>query len=170
VKVSFHLALPRDAASVPVTRRLIAQALRVVGVEPDTVSDVEIALSEACANVLRHAQVGDAYEVHAGFDQQRAFLEIIDQGAGFDAAAHASPADDSDITADADAESGRGVALMRALMDRVHFETRSGDGTSVMLEKRLRFLPDSPLKQLSASAPPTVVPTVTPDTQAEPMA
>ena len=68
---------------MPVTRRLIAQALRVVGVEPDTVSDVEIALSEACANVLRHAQVGDSYEVRAGFDQERAFLEIIDQGAGF---------------------------------------------------------------------------------------
>ena len=68
---------------MPVTRRLIAQALRVVGVEPDTVSDVEIALSEACANVLRHAQIGDSYEVRAGFDQERAFLEIIDQGAGF---------------------------------------------------------------------------------------
>ena len=88
MQVSFHLALPRDEASVPVTRRLIAQALRVVGVEPDTVSDVEIALSEACANVLRHAQVGDSYEVRAGFDQERAFLEIIDQGAGWRDTSH----------------------------------------------------------------------------------
>jgi serine/threonine-protein kinase RsbW len=125
---------------VPVTRRLIAQALRVVGVEPDTVSDVEIALSEACANVLRHAQVGDAYEVRAGFDQERAFLEIIDQGAGFDSSATRA--------ADDDAESGRGVALMRALMDKVHFESKAGDGTSVVLEKRLRFLPDSPIQQM----------------------
>jgi serine/threonine-protein kinase RsbW len=140
VLVSFHLALPRDEASVPVTRRLIAQALRVVGVEPDTVSDVEIALSEACANVLRHAQVGDSYEVRAGFDQERAFLEIIDQGAGL--------ADTSSLEPDDDAESGRGVTLMRALMDRVHFETRTGDGASVILEKRLRFLPDSPLQAL----------------------
>lgn len=125
---------------MPVTRRLIAQALRVVGVEPDTVSDVEIALSEACANVLRHAQIGDSYEVRAGFDQERAFLEIIDQGAGL--------GDTSTRTADDDAESGRGLALMRALMDRVHFETRTGDGASVVLEKRLRFLPDSPLHSL----------------------
>lgn len=125
---------------MPVTRRLIAQALRVVGVDPDIVSDVEIALSEACANVLRHAQAGDAYEVRAGFDQRRAFLEIIDQGAGF--------ADTSGPQAADDAESGRGVALMRALMDKVHFESRIGDGASVMLEKTLRFLPDSPLQAL----------------------
>lgn len=156
---------------MPVTRRLIAQALRVVGVEPDTVSDVEIALSEACANVLRHAQVGDAYEVRAGFDQERAFLEIIDQGAGFDAAASGRAEDD--------AESGRGVALMRALMDKVHFESRTGDGTSVVLEKRLRFLPDSPIKQMRpigtastvGTAPaPTLLEPTTPDPQAEPTA
>ncbi|HEX4428222.1 MAG TPA: ATP-binding protein [Frankiaceae bacterium] len=151
MQVSFHLALPRDEASVPVTRRLIAQALRVVGVEPDTISDVEIALSEACANVLRHAKVGDAYEVRAGFDQERAFLEIIDQGSGFDDAAAGQP--------DEDAESGRGVALMRALMDRVHFESRTGDGSSVVLEKRLRFLPNSPIQQMRPLAVTPVVET-----------
>jgi serine/threonine-protein kinase RsbW len=169
VQVSFHLSLPRDEASVPVTRRLVAQALRVVGVEPDTVSDVEIAVSEACANVLRHAQVGDSYEVRAGFDQERAFLEIIDQGAGFDLS--------SQVEAHDDAESGRGVTLMRALMDRVHFESRIGDGASVVLEKRLRFLPNSPLKALVGAAPvDTVHPDSSPpsaeiaDPQAEPTA
>lgn len=128
------------------TRRLVAEALRVVGVEPDTVSDVEIAVSEACANVLRHAQVGDSYEVRAGFDQERAFLEIIDHGEGFDLSSHVEARDD--------AESGRGVALMKALMDRVHFESRIGDGSSVVLEKRLRFLPNSPVKTLRPVAPP----------------
>jgi serine/threonine-protein kinase RsbW len=164
-----------------VTRRLIAQALRVVGVEPDTVSDVEIAVSEACANVLRHAQVGDSYEVHAGFDTQRAFLEIIDQGSGFADIARDRPDDD--------AESGRGVTLMRALMDKVRFEKRSGDGASVVLEKSLRFLPNSPLQTMrqvtrpasgaprqtpssSPSSSPSTAPTTLPieDTQAEPKA
>ena len=143
---------------MPVTRGLITQSLRVVGVEPDTVSDVEIALSEACANVLRHAKVGDAYEVCAGFDQQRAFLEIIDQGAGFDAASSEHPDDD--------AESGRGVALMRALMDKVHFESRTGDGSSVVLEKRLRFLPNSPIQQMRPPGSSSELP----DPQAEPTA
>jgi len=141
---------------VPVTRRLIAQALTVVGVEPDTVSDVEIALSEACANVLRHAKVGDAYEVRAGFDQQRAFLEIIDQGGGFDDAVAGQTPED--------AESGRGVTLMRALMDKVQFESKAGNGSAVLLEKRLRFLPDSPIQRMRPLEPPAT------DPQAEPTA
>lgn len=144
MQVSFQLALPREEASVPITRRLIAEALRVVGVEPDTISDVEIALSEACANVLRHAQAGDAYEVRAGFDDRSAFLEIIDQGIGFAEL-------DGDADASDDAESGRGVALMKALMDVVRFETRQGgDGNSVVLEKRLQFRSGSPIERLRA--------------------
>lgn len=146
MQVSFRLALPREAASVPITRRLIAQALKVVGVEPETVSDVEIAISEACANVLRHAKTGDAYEVLAGFDDTRAFLEIIDEGGGFEVPPNDQPA------AAADAESGRGVALMRALMDDVRFETRHGERNSVILEKRLEFRPGSPMESLSQPA------------------
>ena len=125
---------------MPVTRRLIAQALEVVGVDPDTISDVEIALSEACSNVLRHTEAGDSYEVHAGFDESRAFLRVVDQGPGFDST-------NSPVAAD-DAESGRGVVLMKALMDVVRFESRSGDGTSVILEKKLTFLPGAVVEQL----------------------
>jgi serine/threonine-protein kinase RsbW len=146
VQVSFRLALPREEASVPVTRRLIAQALEVVGVDPDTISDVEIALSEACANVLRHAKAGDAYEVRAGFDDQRAFLEIIDEGVGFEA-----DADNQPVASD-DAESGRGVALMKALMDVVRFESHKGDGNSVILEKQLRFKPGAPIEKFQQRA------------------
>jgi serine/threonine-protein kinase RsbW len=130
---------------------------------------VEIALSEACANVLRHAQVGDSYEVRAGFDTQRAFLEIIDQGGGIPDTEHV-PAED-------DAESGRGVTLMRALMDKVRFESRSGDGASVVLEKTLTFLPNSPLTTMEqVSTPPASVtrptesPSEIPDATAEPTA
>jgi serine/threonine-protein kinase RsbW len=147
VQVSFQLALPREEASVPITRRLIAQALKVVGVEPDTVSDVEIALSEACANVLRHAQTGDAYEVRAGFDEERAFLEIIDRGVGF-------PELDGAAGASDDAESGRGVTLMRALMDVVRFEKRHGDSNSVVLEKQLQFGAGSPIELLRPDGQP----------------
>jgi len=143
VQVAFQLSLPRDEASVPLTRRLISQALEVVGVEADTISDMEIALSEACANVLRHANFGDAYQVRAGFDESRAFLEVIDEGEGLapDRPELAKAADD--------AESGRGIALMRALMDDVRFESRSGDGSSVILEKRLQWRPGSPVDRMN---------------------
>jgi serine/threonine-protein kinase RsbW len=149
VQVSFQLSLPRDEASVPLTRRLIAQALEIVGVEADTISDVEIALSEACANVLRHAQVGDAYEVRAGFNEERAFLEVIDQGEGFDPDARPP---EGQLVGD-EAESGRGVMLMRALMDKVSFESHKGDGNSVILEKKLQWRPDAPIEHFKHPVP-----------------
>jgi serine/threonine-protein kinase RsbW len=148
VQVSFQLSLPRDEASVPLTRRLIAQALEIVGVEADTISDVEIALSEACANVLRHAKTGDLYEVRAGFNEDRAFLEIIDQGEGFDPD---TKAPEGQLVGD-EAESGRGVMLMRALMDKVRFESRQGDGNIVILEKRLQWRSDAPIEHLKHPA------------------
>jgi serine/threonine-protein kinase RsbW len=165
--VSFHLSLPRDEASVPITRRLIAQSLDVVGVERDTISDLEVALSEACANVLRHAQVGDVYEVLAGFDEERAFLEVVDQGEGFDPETLASAAGDQGAPGvDADAESGRGVALMRALMDEVHFQrretTEGAPGSSVVLEKRLQWRPDAVTRHLSQGPTPSALAGATP--------
>ena len=130
---------------MPVTRKLIAQALEVVGVERETISDVEVALSEACSNVLRHTRAGDIYEVRAGFDEHRAFLEILDQGPGLgEHSEFTAPADDS--------ESGRGLTLMKALMDSVRFESRRGDGHSVILEKRLTFRPGAPVEKLRSPA------------------
>ena len=48
------------------------------------------------------------------------------------------------------AESGRGIQLMRALVDRVAFESRPEAGMIVHLEKRLEFTPDSPMRPLLA--------------------
>ena len=59
------LFLPRDAASVPVSRQVLAGCLDTLGVTPDTRTDIALALSEACGNVIRHAGPGDEYEVTA---------------------------------------------------------------------------------------------------------
>jgi serine/threonine-protein kinase RsbW len=51
-----------------------------------------------------------------------------------------------------DAESGRGVALMHALMDQVRFTSEPEKGTIVHLVKRLEFDDDSPTRQLMLAA------------------
>ena len=63
------LALPRDNQSVPVARRVLKNSLQVLGVRADVVSDIELALTEACTNVLDHAGDADEYEVSAGVEQ-----------------------------------------------------------------------------------------------------
>jgi serine/threonine-protein kinase RsbW len=150
VEIKLTLALPRDELSVPVIRRVLGQAMEVLGVQPDVVSDIEIALSEACTNVLDHAAESDEYEVSAGIDGDVCVIEVIDRGAaGFDGSMHGH------ALAEASAEDGRGIQLMRALVDKVEFESHPHVGTVVHLEKRLDWEEGSVIKALTEGKKPT---------------
>lgn len=131
--------MPRDGLSVPVARKLLAQSLSTLGVLPEMVDDVGLALTEACTNVLEHAAPGDAYDVSAGIDGNCVVIEVAHRGPGFDGSlcglTEAAP----------DAEGGRGIQLMRALVDRLSFVQQDEHGSAVRLEKDLRWSPDSPL-------------------------
>ncbi len=132
MQISFSLNLPRDEASVPVVRKISGDALRSLGVEDDCVGDIELAVTEACTNVLKHA-VGTAvdYEVSVKVDESVCSIRVIDAGAGFDHAEWpAGPVQQN-------AESGRGIHLMSALVDELHFVSRPEAGTIVHLEKNL---------------------------------
>ena len=59
------LFMPRDAASVPITRQVLDSCLETLGVTDDTRTDIALALSEACANVVLHAEMEQEYEVMA---------------------------------------------------------------------------------------------------------
>lgn len=148
MEIRLALSLPRDELSIPVVRRLCTQSLRVLGAAEECAEDLELALTEACTNVLRHAQKGDEYEVVAGIDGGSAVLEVVDRGPGFDASALARAASGED--AEPDAETGRGLQIMRAVMDSVEFESRPGDArTVVRLEKELQWRDDAAARQLA---------------------
>jgi serine/threonine-protein kinase RsbW len=150
VEIKLTLALPRDELSVPVARNVLKQALGALGVERDTIADIQLALTEACTNVLDHAVEADEYEVSAGIDGEECVIEVIDRGAsGFDGSDHGH------VVAEADAEGGRGIQLMRALVDKVMFESRPQVGTVVHLEKKLQWEDDSVIKALTEGRKPT---------------
>ena len=144
MEVKFTLQLPRDALSVPVVRRVLNSSMRTLGVKDDCLTDIEIALAEACTNVLDHAVEGDEYEVVAGLDDESCVIDVVDTGRGFDAD-HLGHAE-----ADPSAEEGRGIQLIRALVDKVRFASRPETGMIVHLEKQLEFVDGSPLMRLAS--------------------
>ena len=145
--ITFSLSLPRDEASVPVVRRLCKSALEDLGVESECVSDIELAVTEACTNVLKHAEgTTDAYEVTVEVNDTDCTIRVIDSGVGFE---HETKG--RELAKDG-AESGRGIHLIRALVDNVRFISRSEEGTIVHLEKKLVLQDSSILKRLSATA------------------
>ena len=133
MELSLALTLPRDEQTVPVARHIVRNAMEQVGVEETCVYDVELALSEACTNVLVHSGPGDQYVVRLDLEDRLGVIRVIDVGHGFDSArlqtSDALPED----------ERGRGLGLMQALVDRVDLTSRSEAGTIVTLEKVLAY-------------------------------
>lgn len=143
--ISLSVQLPRDRMSAPVIRHLAHYALAEVGVTEEVIFDIELALSEACTNVLSHSGPGDAYEVTISIRGGKCELRIRDTGRGFD---HVTIRHHS---AGLDAERGRGMALMQQVMDRVDFVSEPERGTLVRLTKELTFDEDSPARVLLAA-------------------
>lgn len=131
MQINLSLCLPRDALTIPVARHICRHALEDLGIDESCRVDIEIALTEACANVLKHSGGDDQYEVRVSVEDDVCVLRVVDTGRGFDSS--------SLVDAEASAESGRGIAMMRALVDRVKLESKPEVGTVVHLEKRLGY-------------------------------
>ena len=118
-------------------RHIATNAIEEIGVIEDAVHDIAVAMTEACTNVLKHSGPGDEYEVSLEVDGEQCIIRVIDTGRGFDSTTLGL------ADADSSAEQGRGIQLMRALVDQVKFISKSEAGTIVHLEKTLTFQDDS---------------------------
>lgn len=135
MRIHLSLSLPRDAATVPLVRHLGKHTLDEIGVEPGCIADVELAVTEACANVVRHAVSGGDYEVVIDIDRDCCEIRIIDSGKGLEGA---DPLERPVPTSDA--ESGRGITIMGSVVDRMSFVSAVDEGTLVHLVKDLSYI------------------------------
>ena len=94
-------------------RSATGNMLKLFGVSEDCVQDIELALSEACTNVISHAITDDEYDVQVRVDDQQCVTSVHNAGNGFD--------DEKLIGTMCDPHSAtrRGVAIVHAVMDRV---------------------------------------------------
>jgi serine/threonine-protein kinase RsbW len=145
VRISYTLTLPSEVASVPTARSIARANLSLLRVSESSIDDVALALTEACANVVKHAG-GHRYQVRMSIDDALCVIEIIDNGAGFDPSS-VPASDPDDLLFD-----GRGLLLMESLVDQLAFTRREDStGTVVCLEKRLDLDPGSPLAATSGT-------------------
>lgn len=139
MEVSFALRLPTEAAAVPFIRALCRTNLGELQVTQDCIEDVGLAVTEACANVVKHSGAEGGFDVRVHVVNETCRIVVRDDGSGFNAG--------SVKRSFADSESGRGIELMRELVDELHYKP-DGTGTSLTLIKELELLPDSPLQAL----------------------
>lgn len=161
MSIWWTLHLRREAASVPLARRLLLGTMETAGVEPDICYDLSIALTEACANAVEHGgdgPVGDCseeFQVNAYLDGEVCRIEVADSGPGFPqgrvlqrtaprpspvpppTAPSVPPAPSASMGVEA--ESGRGMCLIEAFADHVAFRNMPGSGAVVSFDKILKW-------------------------------
>ncbi|SEN41465.1 ATP-binding protein [Actinacidiphila rubida] len=141
MSIWWSLHLRREAASVPLARRLLIGTMETAGVHPDISFDLSVALTEACANAVEHAGTATGYSVTAQIDGDRCRIEVADSGPGLPRDRFRHPSRHAPHRGQY-AEHGRGLILIEALVDHVHFHDRPGHGTVVAFDKVLKWRDD----------------------------
>ncbi len=143
VEFKVVLFMPRDAASVPISRQVLDSCLETLGVTAETRTDIALALSEACANVVLHAGAGQEYEVMARARDGRCVIEVVNGGDG--AVEIAPPGEPVPLTA----EHGRGLKIIDAVTDNLRLTGNGRAGTTLHFEKTLDWVPGALGEQLT---------------------
>jgi serine/threonine-protein kinase RsbW len=125
------LRIPAKAEYVVLVRLALAGVLRTRATDSEVVADLKLALTEACSNSIRHAYADGregTVEIRYELNGESLYVEVIDEGDGFDPALLRADARDLD-------EGGLGIAIIRAVTDELDIRAREGVRGS-----RLRFL------------------------------
>ena len=105
-------------------RRFVETYAREARLSEKDVGQLQMAVDEACANVIEHAYGGEAgheIDVAVIVEPARFVVRIRDEGAPFKAEAYAAP--DVQQLVQRRRGGGLGVHLMHRLMDRVEYRT-----------------------------------------------
>src|SRR5262245_7397220 len=116
---------------------LIAEMSSQFELDEDTTNALTIAVIEAGTNAIQHGNVFAAHKTvtfvfHVG--KGEVSVRVDDHGSGFDPKRVANPTDPSNLLD----PHGRGLYLMRELMDEVTVDARADHRTTVRLRKPCR--------------------------------
>lgn len=128
-----ELVLPNEPARVSEIRRFVSTFLADLRAPVDVSTEILLAVGEAAANANRHGYRPDGrgeMRVYCALEGPSVTITIADDGAGFD------PGDvDATALPDRFASGGRGLFLMRQLMDEIEIESTDAGTTVTMYRK-----------------------------------
>lgn len=131
------LTFPGRFDSLAAISEFVARAAEAAGLDARALYQVELAVDEACSNIVEHAYGGEGHgdiEVTCRINSDGLTVMLRDYGRPFDPTGVAPPdlhasLEDRDL-------GGLGLYFMRQLMDEVHFEFTSDSGNLLTMVKR----------------------------------
>lgn len=128
---------PGDFSSLAKISDFIAENALLAGLDEKAVYAVQLAVDEACSNIIEHAyrgQEGGQIECICNLDEDGLEIILKDQGQKFD------PDEVPDLEVGVPLEElgnrGAGLFLIRKIMDEVHFDSSRPEGTTLIMKKK----------------------------------
>jgi serine/threonine-protein kinase RsbW len=139
---TLRLELPSRLSMLDTADALVGRLALDAGFDSDAAEAVQTAVHEAVVNAIVHANREDeARRVTLEIALDPGGLEVCvrDEGRGFDPARVPDPCAPENLSR----STGRGIFLMRTLMDEVAFRHLPSGGTEVTMRKRLSPVEES---------------------------
>lgn len=114
-------------------RRWVREGMLASGFDERAIGAVELAVTEATANVIKHGYDGDDQQqirISVIIDDEKVRLTIRDSGRAFDPTTYPPP----DL--DTPKAGGYGIYLINQLMDEVSYDNLSPSGARLTMVKR----------------------------------
>ena len=128
------LSIPSQERHIHLADVVISHVASEMGFDEETGDQMGLAVIEAVSNAIKHGNKNDpdkSIEFRLHIEQNKLTVFIRDCGSGFDLECVEKPLDPDNLMKPC----GRGIFLMRSLMDRVIYSIDEGCGTEVQLIK-----------------------------------
>lgn len=139
IERKFTLHVPSSTENLAMIREFVSSIGAQAGLESSDIGKLELAVDEACANVIEHAYGHDATKevvLRATFDNETLRIEVEDTGQGFDPGS-VKPEEVEKLIHERKT-GGLGMRLMKTLMDEIHYDIEPGQRNKLRMVKRLR--------------------------------
>jgi anti-sigma regulatory factor (Ser/Thr protein kinase) len=134
----FTLHVPSSTENLAMIREFVSYVGGQAGLEPARIGKLELAVDEACANVIEHAYGHDLSKeviIRANFDHEMLRIDVEDTGQGFDPAS--IPQEELDEMVAKRRTGGLGMRIIKMVMDKVWYEIEPGSKNELHMEMRL---------------------------------
>lgn len=134
----YFLKIPSQVDNLEIIRNFISGVASKVGFNAEDANKIELAVDEACTNVIEHAYENDDsndIDIAIQLDYQKLSIVVTDRGRSFKFNKVEMPNMDTYL-----AElrvGGLGIYLMRTLMDEVDYQSKPNGSNEVRMVKYL---------------------------------
>lgn len=132
------LSLYAGLGDLATIREFLARIGTDLGLDADVIYDLQLAVDEACANVINHGYGGQAGRIDVTVEPVEEGVQVVvrDWGGAFDP--RVVPAPDVEAPLEKRRLGGLGLFLMRKVMDDVSFAFDAEGGNTLRMMKRIQ--------------------------------